>query len=130
MASGSEMSFADKLRYPHLLVQAQNLDITPTLTSNPGEERQFHPALAKVLSAQPGSRAGGLSPMELDPTVIPIGAEIRSRDGDLIGRASEVHNLYLVIRDDSGTISELPVDAIQSIEGKRVTVDESRIESN
>jgi hypothetical protein len=68
--------------------------------------------------------------MELDPTVIPIGAEIRSRDGNLIGRASEVHNLYLVIRDGDGTESELPVDAIQSIEGKRVVVDETRIEPN
>ena len=68
--------------------------------------------------------------MELDPTVIPIGAEIRSRDGNLIGRASEVHNLYLVIRSEDGAQSELPVDAIQRIEGKRVVVDESRIEPN
>ena len=29
--------------------------------------------------------------MELDPTVIPIGAEIRSQAGDLIGRARSSH---------------------------------------
>jgi hypothetical protein len=68
--------------------------------------------------------------MELDPTVIPIGAEIRSRDGNLLGRASEVHIKYLVFRDDGGAEIELPVDAIQAIEGKRVVIDESRLASS
>jgi hypothetical protein len=63
--------------------------------------------------------------MELDPTVIPIGAEIRSRSGDLIGRASEVHTRYLVLRDSEGAEIEIPVQAIQQIEGKRVVIDES-----
>jgi hypothetical protein len=65
--------------------------------------------------------------MELDPTVIPVGAEVRSRSGDLIGRASEVHTRYLVLRDSEGTEIEVPVGAIQQIEGKRVVIDESAI---
>ncbi|HRA48384.1 MAG TPA: hypothetical protein PK819_09975 [Thermomicrobiales bacterium] len=65
--------------------------------------------------------------MELDPTVIPIGAEIRSRSGDLIGRASEVHIRYLVLRTDTGTEIEFPPEAITAIEGKVVTIDESQL---
>jgi|tagenome__1003787_1003787.scaffolds.fasta_scaffold19533123_1 hypothetical protein len=65
--------------------------------------------------------------MELDPTVIPIGAEVRSRSGDLIGRASEVHTRYLILRDSDGTEIEVPVQAIRQIEGKRVVIDESAL---
>lgn len=65
--------------------------------------------------------------MELDPTVIPIGAEIRSQSGDLIGRAREVHTRYLVLEDNGGTQVEIPVESILHIEGKRVVIDESVI---
>ena len=65
--------------------------------------------------------------MELDPTVIPIGAEIRSQSGDLIGRAREVHTRYLVLEDNGGTEVEIPVESILQIEGKRVVIDESVI---
>ena len=65
--------------------------------------------------------------MELDPTVIPIGAEIRSQSGDLIGRAREVHTRYLVLEDNGGTQVEIPVESILQIEGKRVVIDESVI---
>ena len=61
--------------------------------------------------------------MELDPTVIPISAEIWSQDGQLLGRASEVHIRYLVLREADGAEREIPVAAIQAIEGKRVVVD-------
>jgi hypothetical protein len=63
--------------------------------------------------------------MELDPTVIPIGAEIRSQAGDLIGRAREVHMRYLLLEDTDGAVHEIPIDCILHIEGKRVVVDES-----
>lgn len=65
--------------------------------------------------------------MELDPTVIPVGAEIRSQSGDLIGRAREVHTRYLVLEVDSGGEVEIPVESILQIEGKRVVIDESVI---
>ena len=65
--------------------------------------------------------------MELDPTVIPIGAEIRSQTGDLIGRAREVHTRYLVLEISDGGELELPVESIRQIEGKRVVIDESAI---
>jgi len=65
--------------------------------------------------------------MELDPTVIPVGAEIRSQSGDLIGRAREVHTRYLVLEDDSGGEVEIPVESILQIEGKRVVIDETVI---
>jgi hypothetical protein len=68
--------------------------------------------------------------MELDPTVIPIGAEIRSQSGDLLGRAREVHTRYLVLEDTTGTQIEIPVAAIRNIEGKRVTIDDGSIEPN
>jgi hypothetical protein len=63
--------------------------------------------------------------MELDPMVIPIGAEVRSQDGDLIGRAREVHTRYLVLEDSDGSQVEIPTEAIRHIEGKRVTIDTS-----
>lgn len=65
--------------------------------------------------------------MELDPTVIPIGAEIRSQAGDLIGRAREVHTRYLVLENSDGGRVEIPVESIRHIEGKRVVIDESAI---
>jgi hypothetical protein len=65
--------------------------------------------------------------MELDPTVIPIGAEIRSSDGELIGRAREVHTRYLVLENIAGEEIEVPVQAILQIEGKRVVIDESHL---
>jgi hypothetical protein len=66
--------------------------------------------------------------MELDPMVIPIGAEIRSQDGDLLGRAREVHTRYLVLEDSDGAEIEIPTEAIRQIEGKRVTIDTSSVE--
>ncbi len=66
--------------------------------------------------------------MELDPMVIPIGAEIRSQSGDLIGRAREVHTRYLLLEDPDGDVVEIPIDSILHIEGKRVVVDESVME--
>ena len=66
--------------------------------------------------------------MELDPTVIPIGAEVRSQSGDLIGRAREVHTRYLVIENADGSEVEIPVGSIRHIEGKRVVVDETLID--
>ena len=69
--------------------------------------------------------------MELDPTVIPIGAEIRSQTGDLIGRAREVHTRYLVLEiKDGGGELEIPVESIRQIEGKRVVIDESAINNH
>lgn len=65
--------------------------------------------------------------MELDPTVIPIGAEIRSVSGDLIGRAREVHTKYLVLEGANGAEVEVPVESIRHIEGKRVVIDDSAI---
>jgi hypothetical protein len=65
--------------------------------------------------------------MELDPTVIPIGAEIRSEAGDLIGRAREVHTRYLVLENTDGGQREIPVESIRHIEGKRVVIDDSAI---
>lgn len=67
--------------------------------------------------------------MELDPTVIPIGAEIRSEAGDLIGRAREVHTRYLVLESSNGDQREIPVESIRHIEGKRVVIDESAIDN-
>lgn len=67
--------------------------------------------------------------MELDPTVIPVGAEVRSESGDLIGRAREVHTRYLVLEDTNGSEIEVPVNAIRHIEGKRVVIDDNSIES-
>ena len=61
--------------------------------------------------------------MELDPMIIPIGAEIRSQDGDLLGRAREVHTRYLVLEGADGATVEVPTEAIRQIEGKRVTID-------
>jgi hypothetical protein len=66
--------------------------------------------------------------MELDPTVIPIGAEIRSESGNLLGRAREVHTRYLVLENTEGTEVEIPVNAIRHIEGKRVVIDEESLE--
>ena len=66
--------------------------------------------------------------MELDPMVIPIGAEIRSQTGDLIGRAREVHTRYLLLEDTDGAVQEIPIDSIVHIEGKRVVVDDSVLE--
>lgn len=63
--------------------------------------------------------------MELDPMVIPIGAEVRSQDGDLLGRTREVHTSYLVLEDTDGSQVEIPTAAIRQIEGKRVTIDTS-----
>ena len=63
--------------------------------------------------------------MELDPMVIPIGAEIRSQDGNLLGRAREVHTRYLVLEDPDGSNVEIPTEAIRQIEGKRVIIDTS-----
>ena len=68
--------------------------------------------------------------MELDPTVIPIGAEIRSQSGDLIGRAREVHTRYLVLEDGAGSEIEIPVESTLQIEGKRVVIDESVIDTD
>ena len=68
--------------------------------------------------------------MELDPTVIPIGAEVRSQSGDLLGRAREVHTRYLVIEDSDGAELEIPVDSIRQIEGKRVVVDETTLDNS
>lgn len=65
--------------------------------------------------------------MELDPTVIPVGAEIRSQSGDIIGRVREVHTRYLLLEDNSGSEIEIPVASILQIEGKRVVIDESAI---
>ena len=65
--------------------------------------------------------------MELDPMVIPIGAEVRSQSGDLIGRAREVHTRYLVLEDPNGSEVEVPVDAIREIVGKRVVVDDAQL---
>jgi len=67
--------------------------------------------------------------MELDPMVIPIGAEIRSQTGDLIGRAREVHTRYLLLELSDGDEVEIPVTSIVLIEGKRVIVDESVMET-
>ena len=67
--------------------------------------------------------------MEVDPTVIPIGAEIRSRSGDLIGRAREVHTRYLILEDGNGAEIEIPVESIRQIVGKQVVIDESAISS-
>jgi hypothetical protein len=67
---------------------------------------------------------------ELDPTVLPIGAEIRSQSGDLIGRAREVHTRYLVLEDGAGGEIEIPVESILQIEGKRVVIDESVIDTD
>jgi len=67
--------------------------------------------------------------MELDPTVIPIGAEVRSQTGDLIGRAREVHTRYLILEVSGGDEIEIPVTSILHIEGKRVVVDESVMET-
>lgn len=66
--------------------------------------------------------------MELDPMVIPIGAEIRSQEGNLLGRAREVHTRYLVLEDTDGAEIEIPTEAIRLIEGKRVTIDTSSVE--
>lgn len=66
--------------------------------------------------------------MELDPTVIPIGAEIRSENGDLLGRAREVHTRYLVLENTEGAEVEIPVNAIKQIEGKRVVIDEASLD--
>ena len=66
--------------------------------------------------------------MELDPTVIPIGAEIRSVSGDLLGRAREVHTRYLVLENSEGAEVEIPVNAIRQIEGKRVVIDDATLE--
>ena len=63
--------------------------------------------------------------MELDPMVIPIGAEIRSQDGEYVGRAREVHPRYMVLEDSDGSEVEVPTAAIRHIEGKRVTIDTS-----
>jgi hypothetical protein len=65
--------------------------------------------------------------MELDPTVIPVGAEIRSQNGDMIGRVREVHTRYLLLEADNGSEVEIPVESILQIEGKRVVIDESVI---
>ena len=67
--------------------------------------------------------------MELDPMVIPIGAEVRSQTGDLIGRAREVHTRYLILEVSDGDEIEIPVTSILQIEGKRVVVDESVMET-
>jgi hypothetical protein len=67
--------------------------------------------------------------MELDPMVIPIGAEVRSQTGDLIGRAREVHMRYLLLEMSDGDEVEIPVTSILHIEGKRVVVDESVMET-
>jgi hypothetical protein len=67
--------------------------------------------------------------MELDPMVIPIGAEVRSQSGDLIGRAREVHTRYLILEVSDGDEIEIPVTSILQIEGKRVVVDESVMEA-
>lgn len=66
--------------------------------------------------------------MELDPMVIPIGAEIRSQEGNLLGRAREVHTRYLVLEDSDGAEIEIPTEAIRHIEGKRVTIDTGSVE--
>ena len=68
--------------------------------------------------------------MELDPTVIPVGAEIRSQDGVLIGRTREVHTRYLVLEATDGAEREIPVESIRHIEGKRVIIDESSISND
>ncbi len=65
--------------------------------------------------------------MDLDPMIIPIGAEIRSQSGDLIGRAREVHTRYLLLEDADGGEVEIPTDSIRQIDGKRVVVDDSAI---
>jgi hypothetical protein len=65
--------------------------------------------------------------MELDTTIIPIGAEIRSQDGVLIGRAREVHTSYLVLEATDGAQLEIPVEVIRHIEGKRVIIDEASL---
>lgn len=67
--------------------------------------------------------------MELDPMVIPIGAEIRSQTGDLIGRAREVHTRYLLLEDTDGAEHEIPINSILQIEGKRVVVDASVLDA-
>jgi hypothetical protein len=67
--------------------------------------------------------------MELDPMVIPIGAEIRSQSGDLIGRAREVHTRYLLLEDIDGAEHEIPINSILQIEGKRVVVDASVLDA-
>ena len=67
--------------------------------------------------------------MELDPMVIPIGAEVRSQTGDLIGRTREVHPQYLLLEISDGDEVEIPVTSILHIEGKRVVVDESVMET-
>ncbi len=68
--------------------------------------------------------------MDLDPTVIPIGAEVRSQTGDLIGRAREVHTRYLVIEDPAGSELEIPVESIRQIEGKHVVIDDALLGSD
>jgi hypothetical protein len=65
--------------------------------------------------------------MELDPTVIPIGAEIRSQDGTVLGHTREVHTKYLVFEASDGAEREIPVDSIRHIEGKRVIIDEASL---
>lgn len=74
------------------------------------------------------SSAGKANNMELDPTVIPIGAEIRSQSGDLLGRAREVHTRYLILEAADGSEVEIPVGAIRHIEGKRVIIDDNQLD--